>query len=426
MLTYSFILGRNQALSVAEIFSVLKTKSIEYEFLAVSGEVLLIGTKTALLAKELQLQLGGTIKIVEVIKELDLDKSEEEFHALFSADSLFNHFFLQNQGKIRFGVSLYHLIPVKSDERGETKMLEHISKMIKMALKSAGQSSGFVRMKGRYLSSVSVAKNGLLKKGAEIILLLNQHKIYVGKTLTVQQFEEYSFRDYGRPERDARQGMLPPKLAKIMLNMAAAPKHASILDPFCGSGTVLTEAIVLGYTNLFGSDLSQKAVSDTEKNIAWLTEKYHLNANDLNIKLKACDISQLSSCFAANSIDAIVTEPFLGPPYTRNLGDEEINRLMRHISALYISAFAQFAKIFKNNGKIVIIFPAIKGQSRFRLLDILPDLQKSQFFQISYINDDLSKIFSPFLSERKTCIYGRGDEFILREILLFEYRKVKG
>ena len=54
-----------------------------------------------------------------------------------------------------------------------------------------------------------------------------------------------------------------------------------ILDPFCGSGTVLQEALLMGFTQVAGTDLSPKAITDTKENIAWIKEKYNLNAQKL-------------------------------------------------------------------------------------------------------------------------------------------------
>lgn len=49
-----------------------------------------------------------------------------------------------------------------------------------------------------------------------------------------------------------------------------------ILDPFCGSGTILTEAMLINYKNLIGADISPKAINDTKKNIEWIIRNYEL------------------------------------------------------------------------------------------------------------------------------------------------------
>ena len=145
-------------------------------------------------------------------------------------------------------------------------------------------SSRFVISKEKTLSSVVVTQNKLLTRGIEVVLAADGDNILIGETLAVQPFKDLSLRDYGRPVRDDLSGMLPPKLAQIMINLAQVdPEKAVIIDPFCGTGTILSEAVVLGYKNLFGSDISLKAVEDTRKNISWLKELYKIG--DFKLKL---------------------------------------------------------------------------------------------------------------------------------------------
>ena len=64
-------------------------------------------------------------------------------------------------------------------------------------------------------------------------------------------------------------GMLPPKLAQMMINLSRETGilPTKIYDPCCGLGTVLIEAINMGITDVYGSDLSAKMCSCTEENI---------------------------------------------------------------------------------------------------------------------------------------------------------------
>ena len=93
----------------------------------------------------------------------------------------------------------------------------------------------------------------------------------------MQPFKDLSRLDFGRPARDDFSGMLPPKLAQIMINLAQVQNpEALIIDPFCGSGTILSEALLMGYKDLLGSDISPKAIADTYKNISWIKDLYKI------------------------------------------------------------------------------------------------------------------------------------------------------
>jgi tRNA G10 N-methylase Trm11 len=54
----------------------------------------------------------------------------------------------------------------------------------------------------------------------------------VGITVLFQDVDEYSARDYGKNVRDMDVGMLPPKLAQMMLSISGEAR--GIYDPFVG------------------------------------------------------------------------------------------------------------------------------------------------------------------------------------------------
>ena len=80
----------------------------------------------------------------------------------------------------------------------------------------------------------------------EIVVIKGHDKVFIGKTVAIQDIENYTKRDYERPARDAKTGMLPPKLAQIMINLGGLTKidhdqeetHAvqhTLYDPFCAA-----------------------------------------------------------------------------------------------------------------------------------------------------------------------------------------------
>jgi tRNA G10 N-methylase Trm11 len=224
--------------------------------------------------------------------------------------------------------------------------------------------------------------------------------------------------------------MLPPKLAKTMLNLTFIPEKEKnnlnstvLLDPFCGSGTVITEAIIMysllknkknsNFNNLklIASDISEKAVLDTKKNIEWIFKKteskikkietYQLSAEELSIKIKKA------------SVDKIVTEPFLGP----QRGKINLKTIIPKLEKLYSKSFNQFKEILKPNGTIIILFPVFclnnnkqyfinPAFSGFKTIAPLPGFLKN--------NQNIK------LSPRNTMIYGRKDQKVMREIIMLK------
>lgn len=389
---YFFVLGTNTSLSLAELASVLDLKKTWL----ISGDFLLWETETEINPENLIKRLGGVIKIGKIVEEIARDdKNIVETLAKIVLNKQNN----ENSGKFNFGFSDYGKLSLNKRDLGMK---------LKKKLSELEISSRFVVSREKTLSSVVVEQNKLLRRGVELVFVEIQGEILIGETLAVQPFKDLSRRDYGRPARDDLSGMIPPKLAQIMLNLAQVSSPESvIIDPFCGSGTILSEAVLMGYKNIFGSDLSKKAVDDTYKNISWLKELYQIN--NVKVKLVVKNVINLSKFIKADFAEAIVTEPFLGPQ--RGLID--FKAVISNLESLYSEAISQFEIVLKTGGRIVMVWPFFYGQkpinpdySGFKMIDMLPSSLKS--------NDFIKK------HNRATIIYGRPGQKVYREIVVLE------
>ncbi len=421
MSNYFFILGRDPALSVAEIISVLNRLSVKHSLKYFSQEALIVETETDLSKMSLMNVLGGTVKFGKVISEVGLDESEKKFEEVISAKSLRKNFLPEYPGKLHTGISIYDAGGEKLLLSSLTDQLKDLNVVVKKNLQADGLKIGFVQIKDRYLSSVSVEKNELLKKGAEIVFLVSKDKILIGKTLEVQKFAEFTFRDMARPEKDKRSGIMPPKLARMMINLSETASVGVLLDPFCGSGTILQEAVTMGYRQIHGTDISQKAVSDSQKNIHWLLGHIHnAERSSYNIKIGEADARRLSEKFSRNSVDAIVTEPYLGPAFFEKPKFLTVNRLLPELGSLYLAAFGSFGKILQKDGKVVIIFPAFNVEGKWQFMDILPQIQRNGFIQKDLLSSVVQTAYPAYQKDRRSVVYGGKEQFVRREILVFQ------
>lgn len=417
---YFFVLGRDPALSLAEIIQSLSQLVISYSIKYFSPEAVILETDKDLNAVDQMSILGGTVKIGKVIDKVGLEEEELKFANIFSAENISANYLPKREGKMHIGISIYN---AGGNDLYVSKLFDNLKDLnvsIKDNLREKGIRAGFIQIKDRFLTSVSVAKNELLNKGAEIVLLVTKDKILVGKTLNVQEFQTFSFRDMGRPMKDKRAGIMPPKLARMMINLAGIKKDQVLLDPFCGSGTILQEAVVAGYKNIRGSDISQRAISDTRSNLDWLFQNFRqLGRLSYNITIEELDVRCIAQKIRHDSIDTVVTEPYLGPPLFRKPNFSEITKIFSEISRLYITAFEQFSKILPTGGKVVIIFPVFEENGKPHLLEILPQIQALGFENIILIPNELQLVLPRYLTRRKTIIYGGSQQFLKREILLF-------
>jgi tRNA G10 N-methylase Trm11 len=250
---------------------------------------------------------------------------------------------------------------------------------MKEILATYGISGRFVMSKDDELSSVTVAREHI----RELVLVQTNGSWIVGKTLAVQQFAQWAQRDYGRPFSDPKSGMLPPKVARMAVNIALG-QHASgrvLYDPFCGMGTILAEALMRGATVL-GSDQASDAVSKTKANLDWLVARTP-SASYRSENIFVSDATHASTVVAPNSVDAIVTEPFMGSSgIAQSLiqGDnrdiaKHVKDTIRGLEKLYIGCFKDWLPILKDGGKVVIALPvyAVKQREFFvkKVIDTL-------------------------------------------------------
>lgn len=331
---YAFMLGIHPFLSRVEVEAVLGEQISEP--VVVKQNIAFVTTHKPIDASAVMQRLGGTVKIVEMLGVFD-DEAMTEW--LFAQ--------IDTATKFHFGFSMYALEPGVSTKNA-VRTIHRLGLSLKRALKEAGYSCRFVSSQEPVLSSVIVHKERLLKNGVEVVLLKGAAGMQYGKTLAVQPFQEFSKRDYGRPQRDVKSGMLPPKLARMMVNLSQPVAESVMLDPFCGSGTVLQEALLLGYTHVLGSDVSAKAIDDTRRNLEWL-----------NLPMIPVHVAPAQELITRNivqpaSVDRIVFEGFLGPPtpYEKNLP-----RVKEELQKLYEEVFPVLRKLLRADGRIVAALP---------------------------------------------------------------------
>lgn len=403
-MTYAFVLGREAALSAAEILAVLKAEGIEYDksSFAISQEVLLLQVPTQL-SPELFHRLGGSIKMIEIIKKSE--NIESDLLELLQEKS---------GNSLDFGLSIYHCGAPRREYEGLGRWQKPLMMELKKKLREGGMSVRAVLPKtGTTLTSVQVDKNHLITKGIELNLIATSYGTYIGMTLAVQAFESFSKRDFGRPGRDTKSGMLPPKLARMMINLAAAPKDKLLLDPFCGSGTIMTEAVLLGYQQLLGTDVSEKAVEDTKKNYNWTIEKNDIRG--VRFKTFKRDVKTLAEKVEKESVTAIVTEPFLGPPLRGHESDQQIHRNFLELMELYRRAFKTFAQILEPGGVVVFVFPFFGNKH----VNILRELQEMGFKPEGLLP---GKAVEALRAKSSTgLVYRRPDQKVGRDIFRFKF-----
>lgn len=390
MSKYIFILGQASDLSRAEIFSLYKNIT------NISQNIIMLEAK--LDPKAALKKLGGTIKIAEYLKTVD---DLDELTATWWSEQLN---LSEAKAKINFGFSLYN------DHQNNYQKITKIALATKKNLKTKNLSCRLVVGREATLSSVIVAKNKLIDR--ELLIIKDNGRYILAQTQAVQDFEDYSQRDVNRPIRDDRSGMLPIKVAQMMLNLAGPKITQNILDPFCGSGTILQEAALAGYPTIYGSDISASTIHSAQENINWLQKQL---GKSNKIILKTTGVENLSKHFQAQSIDLIVSEPFMGEArmIKQNHNLDTMYDIAQNLSQLYIKAFQQFKIILKPGAKIIFIFPIFKIGKEY--IYTLPGAQiKKMGFNPIFSTTNLN-----YASRNGNIIYARPEQIVQREIAIY-------
>ena len=227
-------------------------------------------------------------------------------------------------------------------------------------------------------------------------------------TTNEQVIEAYTARDQVRPARDAKVGMLPPKLAQIIINLACGQKNPKILlDPFCGTGVVLQEALLMGI-EVYGTDLEPRMIDYSEKNLSWLT-RTHLPAQTSR-RLEIADATNYK--WVENTFETVACETYLGQPLTKLPVGEHLSKIIYEANLVNHKFLQNISAQLKKGTRLCIAVPVWRGKHEFLHLPMLDHLTDMGYTRIRFNNakdDDL--------------IYHRDGQVVGRELLVLEKSK---
>jgi tRNA G10 N-methylase Trm11 len=338
---YLFLLGKAADLAEFELLTVLGRIELEMETVKVGQDLVRVESLRELDTSELIAVLGGTVKIIRIVKSVEVEGLTPLLVELLKETGFNRPTFTVNDftGKLSVKETMRR---VKQDYMG---------------------SARFVNLKDKRESAISKQKDYI-----EFTVSPSGEKVELGVVVAVQNIDEWARRDMGRPAIDPKSGMLPPKVARMMINCALPTKYSHktrIYDPFCGSGTILTEGLFMGLS-VVGSDVSQRAVSDSEVNLKFVEEKFHTKGTFKTIKLDATH----AAIAEIGKIDAIVTEPYLGP---LNFNEKKAKNIMKGLEKLYIGSLKKFAALLTAKSRLVIVMPQFQLQGGVKNMSKLID-----------------------------------------------------
>lgn len=383
------ILGRQPALGLAELESLFGADALR----PLGKYATIVNSDHADFPMH---RIGGTVKAARYLTELpytDWEKLEA-----YLAVELPKHTCCAKPGKIRLGLSVYGFDV-------SIRRLNATGLTLKKAVKEGGRSVRVVPNTSAELNTAQVIHNQLTgPTGFEILLIKNGDNTVLAQTFAVQNIDAYAKRDQKRPKRDARVGMLPPKLAQIIINLADGRLQiadgVSVLDPFCGTGVILQEALLMGY-DVYGTDLEERMVDYSKANLDWLGTRYSLK--NRTYLLETGD----ATTFDWQGFDIVACETYLGRPFTGTPTPPVLRKVLQDVDIIHKKFLRNIARQTKPGLRICIALPAWKTRNGFEHLKVLDSLEEMGYTRMSFAharNEDL--------------IYYRPDQVVARELVV--------
>jgi len=371
---YIFVLGRDPELSKLEIEAVLENKGIIFEIIDSNKNAVVLESKEKLDPKLID-EFGGIIKIAEVISNSNkIDHIESDLDKIELYDGVSN--------KIEYYIDEFN-----------TDLISFLEDYLKNYFKS-------IKVKALYRKSKEPTKlinKEILKRGLNFVIF----KSYIGKVVGITNPKQHKFRDNSRPEVDHMK-VISIRLAKILVNLAKVKENEVLLDPFCGSGTILQEALLKGI-DVVGLDSDEESIKQSNKNLDWLIKSFNL-VNKRKITLINGNCEKLTKDIKLNSINGVATEPYMGPFIRKLYSIAEARRLIYELSIMYSNLLSQLKLVLKNHKRVVMIAPKFRTLENKNLPLVLDDIADKNGFTVLHKVED----------------YGYNKSKILRDVYVLE------
>ncbi len=419
-----FRLGREYSLSTAEILSLIQAHGLNLHVYDCTEYILVVENKCKEDYVHPLTKSGGTVKIFELPFLCDESLERRTLRSWMDQIHLVDGYLrnaLYGEKKFVFGVSTYPLSDFEGDINDLVEYNEFFGLFLKDKFKEYGLNPGFLtaRTVVPELTSQEIEKKALIERSFELITCIGRERILLGKTVWIQDYQKFEKRDISRPKR-MPEIMTPTKLSLMLLNLSLKGNSQRFLDPFCGTGTILQEALLKGL-EIYGADLDPKCVEATKENLKWLVREFNIKGQDkfLN-RIFQCDIRNISAKVKSASIDAIATEPYLGPPLRGSPSLRQVRETVSSLQHFYSEALEELNKVLKDAGRMVMTFPIYRVKDR------------KIFIPLEDILGNMFKVINPLafahplkktrFTRRNTLIYYRETQKVGREIVILEKR----
>jgi len=342
-------------------------------------------------------RLGSCVRVARTVQAIASDDWRSVQTALAAAATSLAEDV--SEGKIQLGISCFGL-------KVEPRQLLGAGLTIKKSLRSRGYSVRLVPNQEAALSSAQVLHNHLTgERGIELLAVRNGNQVVIARTTASQDINAYAARDQNRPKRDAFVGMLPPKLAQTLVNLAVAGLSPTednvVLDPFCGTGVVLQEALLMGF-GAYGSDLEPRMVDYSAHNLTWLATQHGTRPDP------ALEVGDATNHHWQHPVTVVASETYLGHPLSSWPTPPKLQEITGTCNVIIEKFLRNLASQLQSGQRLCLAIPAWRAPNgHVHHLPLLDHLEDMGYNRVSF-----EHVRSPEL------LYYRPDQLVARELLV--------
>ncbi len=421
------ILGRQPFIGVAELERVFGGKNVN----------ILCAEAAIVDCKAINIQtFGGLIKSGKVILNIPASNWRQiSDKIIFECTKQWSNF----GGKITLGISAYNF-------QITAREVQKIGITLKQRLKKSNVSMRLIPNTDVALTTATSHHNklGLSDNKVELLIVrTNNNQTIVALSTGSQNITAYSKRDQARPMRDAFVGMLPPKLAQIMINLAVGSKadganfqsgplepefvkapgpltdaarrrtatessnssdlqrSITILDPFCGTGVILQEAALMGFS-VYGTDLSEKMIRYSRDNLNWLADTHHIQ-----FEWYLHEDDAMTAKWR-QPINAVICEGYLGQPFSAPPSPAKLAEVVKNCDHIITEFLKNLRSQIEPGTPVCVAVPAWRDKDgHFTHLPITNNVGRFGYKPYEFMN-----------VSQNDMIYYRTDQVVARELLV--------
>ncbi len=409
-----YIFGRNPELSLAEIIARYNVNELSPIIKEITASGIIVESEKHISIKNCGAVLKKCKIIAVFLKNTPISEIKPVLESHISGEYIID--------KSNWGISSYN--DNNDPMHNATLNPQTLHQLAKKGFKSIGIKKAYFipPMEGNVLTPQKLLRKKIIDEGIEFILWRRKNDVILCQTEEVIDIDSFAKRDKERPHKRLLL-LLGLALARTMVNLISIEKNNHnfpIYDPFCGMGSIVQEAYILGLQAM-GSDIDKSCVIRSKENLNWISQtlgknfrtKYGIFPSD---KIFEMDIIEPNLSLLHEFNGSIVAEPNLLTPLKSYPSVFEAKKMISQFEENYNRYLKEINIILPIGGICVFIFPQIHTAENARLHLEIERLLNKYNFKICEIKAN-NAIFPAFF------IHSWKNPIIERQILVF--KKIK-